>query len=635
MLINLLHIFFLFTAFYALGSIILKKIFFSSSIEDYLFKTATGIIAVFCILITLGSTGYLKIKYVRIFFFIQTAITLFFLPEIYRIVRKIFCKKNFSISEKILIGLVLLNAVMHLPGALTPVVGLDGLTYHLTLPKIYLQESSVKIVDFLFYSFFPQFSEMLFLYGLSTGGPICAQLYHWFFFIISIILFYRFARICGIGRFLSLTAILCFMSTPALNRLAGYLKNDFFIIFFSGISLFSLYSFVKLQEKKFYFFCILFTATGNNIKYNAIIHTIIILAAVILYYCYNRIKSSDEKLTQGYFSFSRLILFLVALFVLSSPFYIRNYIAVGNPVYPFKSNFFKFHHTNFSKIKGADEILRRETSMMVRHFSEDKPKTMMSSNLFFFPYQVSVDFPKFDYWKYSITPLFFIFILFTISLFLFMKPDPCLILLVIYVLGFTYLTGWNAGRGRYLLTVYPVVCITGMMFFQTLKTRYYGMFYKINIVIVFAVIILNFPFLAAQHFNRYKVLFGFETEYEYLSKRMYADGEFYQAITWVNENLPKKTKIFVTHQQTFYFKPEIMLGYSPSFPLSPINNITVKNSDNLYSELKKNGINYIFFSEKYAQRFCYNTAELIKSLEKSRKINAVKRFNNNIIFELL
>ncbi len=276
---------------------------------------------------------------------------------------------------------------------------------------------------------------------------------------------------------------------------------------------------------------------------------------------------------------------------------------------------------------------------MIRHFKE---KNNMAGSVFaeslinfvIFPYQVSINFQKYDFWKYAVSPYFFIFFLFMLLIPLFKKSNVYEIFLFGYIILFIYFIYFYGPRGRYLLPVYPLLCVAGMIFIEEINSNYSKLFFRINIGIMAATILLNIPLLSAQHIQRYKVLFGFEEEEEYLANRMYADGEFYQAIQWTNLNLLKTDKIFVTHQQTFYFNSEIMLGYSPSFPLSPVNMLTVKNANDFYEVLKNNGIKYIFFSEKYAKRFCYNTVELINKLNSENKIIKIKEFANNKIFIL-
>jgi hypothetical protein len=92
--------------------------------------------------------------------------------------------------------LILFQALVNLAGVLGPELGFDALWYHLTLPKIYLQNHSIFYVPggLLYYSAMPKLAETLYIVGLAFGNEIFVKLIHFFFGILSLFALYKLSR---------------------------------------------------------------------------------------------------------------------------------------------------------------------------------------------------------------------------------------------------------------------------------------------------------------------------------------------------------------------------------------------------------------------------------------------------------
>ncbi len=76
---------------------------------------------------------------------------------------------------------LLAAAVQSLVSALGPVGGLDwdSLSYHLAAPKIYLHDGRIGFIAYDSHTQFPFTMEMLYTLGLAFAGPGGAKLFHW------------------------------------------------------------------------------------------------------------------------------------------------------------------------------------------------------------------------------------------------------------------------------------------------------------------------------------------------------------------------------------------------------------------------------------------------------------------------
>lgn len=81
----------------------------------------------------------------------------------------------------LLVGYLVVLAVATLFGALGPVDGLDwdSLSYHLAAPRIFLREGRIPFIAYDSHTHFPFTMEMLYTLGLQFGGAGGAKLFHW------------------------------------------------------------------------------------------------------------------------------------------------------------------------------------------------------------------------------------------------------------------------------------------------------------------------------------------------------------------------------------------------------------------------------------------------------------------------
>jgi hypothetical protein len=87
-------------------------------------------------------------------------------------------------------------AFINLIGALGPELSFDALWYHLTIPKIFIQEHRIFHIQggLFYYSSMPKLLEMLYVPGLMFGNEIIARLIQWLFGILTSIVIYKISR---------------------------------------------------------------------------------------------------------------------------------------------------------------------------------------------------------------------------------------------------------------------------------------------------------------------------------------------------------------------------------------------------------------------------------------------------------
>lgn len=127
----------------------------------------------------LGAVGFLNTTSIRIALLVLAVLSIGELRPILLGLRSWFKVRDDDTNWVRLCGLVLVPALLlAFLRATTPTTDPDGLSYHLTVPKRWLQSGSLEYLPTYPYSNTPMGAEMLFAIGLAVGGDVTAKVLH-------------------------------------------------------------------------------------------------------------------------------------------------------------------------------------------------------------------------------------------------------------------------------------------------------------------------------------------------------------------------------------------------------------------------------------------------------------------------
>ena len=276
------------------------------------------------ILFFLGVTGLL---YKNIIMWV-TLLCLFFAVVYYYKKRNVFKKfsfpkKNLDTSSFVFIFLVFLQVVVNFIGVLGPEISFDALWYHLTLPKIFLENNSIFHIPggLLYYSDMPKLTETLFIAALSLSNEISAKFIHFLFGIATLVVIYKLSI-----KFLSikyaLLAVLIFYSNLVVGWESITAYVDLSRTFFE---LLAFYAFILWTENKKTYLLLtssIMLGFAVSVKLVAAFDLLVFLALFAVFF--------RKYLRQFiYFAFITILIPMPWLFF--------SFINTGNPVYPYLS----------------------------------------------------------------------------------------------------------------------------------------------------------------------------------------------------------------------------------------------------------------------------------------------------------
>ena len=210
-------------------------------------------------------------------------------------------KVNFK-SKKIrpYVVLFFIIALINLIGALGPELSFDALWYHLTLPKIYLENHSVFYIPggLLYYSVMPKLTEMIYISALAFNGEILAKLIHFSFGILTCVALYKVSREFFSSK-ASLIGVVIFYSNLVVGWQSITAYVDLARTFFELLALWGFIKLYKSGEKKWLVESAVMLGLAISTKLLALGSLLIFSLLIIFYFLH--VKKNLNNLFIGLF----------------------------------------------------------------------------------------------------------------------------------------------------------------------------------------------------------------------------------------------------------------------------------------------------------------------------------------------
>lgn len=394
--------------------------------------------------------------------------------------------------ELAILAIILFQGLVNLLGVFGPELGFDALWYHLTLPKIYLQNHSIFYIPggLLYYSAMPKLTEMLYLSGLAFGNEILAKFIHFSFGALSLIVLYKLSRNFLPKKF-SLLVIALFYSNLVVGWLSITAYIDLARTFFEVMALWGFVNWTERKEKKWLIMSAVLLGLAISVKLLAL-ESILIFAVLIIIFT----RKVVDALTYCFFTL------LVPL-----PWFIFSYIHTGNPVYPFFTNIYplKFNFYLINPLNLSDPI----------------------------------------------SPLYVIFL--PIALFLYRKFNLALKFVSLY--SFLAILIWyitpQTGGGRFILPYLPALSLVAIVVIEMIKQVKLRYIF-IGTIIILA--LFSIVYRGAGNAKYIPVIFGKESKSQFLTSYLnFFYGDFFDIDGYLSKKIKSEDKVLLYGFHNLYY----------------------------------------------------------------------------------
>ena len=226
--------------------------------------------------------------------------------------------------ERLLAVFALFCLALTFVWALAPPYAFDATVYHLRQPQLYLTHHSLFVPVDSAYVGFPGLTQMLFTLTMALGGDSAPQLVHFTFLPLTILAAAALGRrLWDIELTWPVAAILT--AVPTLLLVSAWPYVDVAVIFYTLLLFSALAIWLSDAHDRWLLMAAIMCGIIIETKYTALWYPLACLPLVLL-----RLRSDGWRPTLRRLAWFGLIIALVA-----APWYVRNWLLTGNPVYPY------------------------------------------------------------------------------------------------------------------------------------------------------------------------------------------------------------------------------------------------------------------------------------------------------------
>lgn len=464
-----------------------------------------------------------------------------------------------------LAALCALTALLNLVGALAPPTEWDSLSYHLAAPALYLQQGRIFFVPYREWAN-PFTAEMWNVLGLLLGSDRLPQVFQWAVGIASALALYTVAAARTSPR-AGLLAATIYYTSPQIFNLSTSAKSDLAWHAFLFASLHGLLAWRERRSERWLWLAAVLMGLALGTKLQALFWAPGALLTLVMM----QGLAWRKPWRPGF----RVLAYGLIACVVASPWWLRNWVAGGDPIWPygyglFPSRFWtealaeKYGAWHMGPGDGVEQyplgLWNLTLQQAAWRFGPRIPVTPLI--LAFLPGLAVVwrDIPRQIRW-------FFALLVPTVA--------------VHYTLWF-----YTYQLPRYL---YPVLALlmaaAAYAFWEIVRFRW-SRWAATGLLVGSLGTFTGFNLLFNAQFV--PVVFGAEKREAYLARYV----SFYQDIEWLNRNLPSDAHVLFYHLKPLYLQRRFTLG---NLNVWPVNERT--SAEDFMRLLRGRGITHIFITE--------------------------------------
>ncbi|MBA3065033.1 hypothetical protein FP828_00905 [bacterium] len=481
---------------------------------------------------------------------------------------------KFSFFEKTLFFILIFSAAVNLMGSLIPETYFDSLVYHLSIPRWWLLHHKIAIAPYVNQTYYPLNMEVLFTAAISFSNSSGAKMINWFFALATCVLIYETAFSLTRKRGISIFSAVLYYTTPLLMMQTWRTGNEIGQGLWEILMIFNMLRYFK-SEKKIYLI-LAGAAMGLSLgaKHPAMMSLLSVTGAFWLWNIF-KIKLPLKAILKKY------TLFLAFTVLTAGPWYMKTFIATGNPLFP--------------QFAGKISDFRGELRENFGNFTTDQPAITHPKNIATALWDVTMGkhqgaFPGAVYLILAI-------------LLLIKKPlNNETKFLLFYLIPYTFL--WITVGGAYLRRFLPGLTSTAVLlgtYLAAIDNSDNGLksFVKTFMALLMLFnVYFSFVMVVGGH-GALNFLMAKEDEYTYIRRPRMAHPKYGgEVFRYINTELAASAVIlFISETRPFYAERDFIwttavMGKNPIVEWSN----SSESAQQLYEKLKEHKVSHLFFS---------------------------------------
>ena len=492
----------------------------------------------------------------------------------------------------------------------------DDTFYNSYFLKEYLkQENFNYLTHFGYYSAFPIYGSALNIIFYSLFNYYGTGLISIVFLSLFLLYVNYFLSKLLIKDSLKNIGILIFIGSYAIIEYGGTAKEDIIVNFLIFLSFYFLIFKDRLFGLNHYYSSFIFYSFSLGFKYTALNF----LPIFYLYFLYKIFHDAEykNKILQIHING-----FFIALSI-NFPWLLRNFIEIGNPIYPLLSG-----HLPFEEKIIFTEIKKIYLNEQINGHIHNK-----FNNIFSF-----INFIEYTNKSIFVGTLFFPLILFKSKFKIFVNLEKEIILISIFlIIWMFFFLNWEM---RHFVLIYFFSITSTLILINKIKlNKFHNKYLKLkNLLYILLVIILFFNGLekvVKKYGKQFLCSIG-ENPIECLM----AKNQYLRTVDFINNNIPKNERIATNALPYLYLNNEFIYIQ----PWADYTEIDLDNPEYIIDFLRNNKVNFLswsFFDQHNAydekkganlKKYFYKINDNIKKLESDKKLMVIFKDKNTKLY---
>ncbi|MDH5298417.1 MAG: hypothetical protein OEV91_05305 [Desulfobulbaceae bacterium] len=246
---------------------------------------------------------------------------------------------------RLALGLAVLLALLALGQALLPPVARDSLLYHLALPKLYLAEHRWLDVPQNICSYYPGLVTALYLLAMGLGSGAVAVV-HWGFGILTVLAAMEIGRLLGMSRASRRLTAAALLATPLFWAEMTWAYADLATACYWSMAMVALLEWRATGKRSWLVALGLMVGAANGCKYTSLF-LLLLLPLALFIEARNRREEPGRQLAVD------LAIVLGVAVLAAAPWWVKNAIQTGNPLFPFFYTLFPSHSPGWDGERAA------------------------------------------------------------------------------------------------------------------------------------------------------------------------------------------------------------------------------------------------------------------------------------------
>jgi hypothetical protein len=472
----------------------------------------------------------------------------------------------------LLLGILLLATFLLV---LTPETGKDALIYHLAVPKLYLLHHGFYFIPGNVFAGYPLLGEMHYLLALFLQNDILAKAMNYGLLCGILLGIGLFSRFLLCEHAFPALSMLIFLSIPGVFAVSHAAYNDLFVTFFTLAALYSFLRWSGNETAAWLILCGVFSGAAAACKYTALLLTPLGCLGILWF--------AHHRKTESLPALRLLAFYAAAALIAGAPFYLKNWIVMDNPFYPFFYGIFGG--------RGWDGDQARLYDIFIRNLGMGRSLL----DYLLLPWNLSLraklDSPQFDG---ILGPIFLLTLPFLAGL---RRWETPVWVVLVYALPTFLFWASSAQQIRYLIPLFAVLAIvTG-----TILTRYRS---RKRIFVLLLCIVAGSLAFNGYHIVRdfmkispLRAAVGIESRDDFLSRTLPP----YPMYSFVNRNLPPDARVFLLYMKNYTFLCERDCYADSMFEAHSLQKILREGGSaaNVFARLQEARFTHLLYDETY------------------------------------